>query len=88
MGHKVVDTNADKPDFNIQGWCQNTKRTDHTKLKAYVDGLDDAALHHVKSDARAAATANPDGDKAGFYLDQALACGERITKNNKTKTKK
>lgn len=62
------------------GWDQSTGTTDHAALMAYVAGLDDAALAHVKQDSVAAAAAMPDGIKAGYYIDTAHYCGMQQVK--------
>jgi len=59
------------------GWNQEDKTTDHGKLMSYVLRLSVVSLAYVGSDAMAAYQANPNGDKAGYYLDLAHYCGMR-----------
>ena len=64
----------------MTGWNENTGRTDHTELMEYVDGLDVAALHYVAQDCREAIEANPEGRKAGHYMDTIHYIGMRLHK--------
>jgi len=72
--YKLTET----PNFNDQGWCQNTGMTDHTILMKYVSNMEESSLDFVRRDCREAAAALPGGWKAGYYEDMAHYCSMRI----------
>jgi len=68
----------DAPNFDGQGWCQETGLTCHTTLMRYVSHIAVESLAYVRDDCRAAVAAMPEGRKAGHYEDTAHYCSMRL----------
>lgn len=67
------------PNFDGQGWCQETGLTCHTTLMRYVSHIAVESLAFVRDDCRAAVEALPEGRKAGHYTDTAHYCSMRLS---------
>lgn len=58
----------------MNGWDQNTGKTNHSELIRYVKRLTPAQLVYVKKDCEAAMFANPENPKNGYYQDLFHYC--------------
>jgi hypothetical protein len=70
--------------MSCESWTDQTG-TVHANFDALTKrarGLIDHALIWVRADCLAAAEANPDGPKAGFYLDFAGICSAELKRRD------
>ena len=51
---------------------------DHIEYPKKVKKLPDAALYFIMNDAHEAMTANPEGEKAGYYADEINYCADEL----------
>ena len=80
MAFTILNSNA--PNFNSNGWCEQTGNTCHTRLMRDVGSLSIDSLVFVRDDCIEAANTLPTGRKAGHYTDMAHYCSMRLNKIN------
>jgi hypothetical protein len=59
------------------------KHMDHTAYPKGLKSKDEAALRYIMKDCREAIAAMPDGENAGYYMDEIHYCAMELRRREK-----